>query len=269
MKVLVTGNYGHREFSDAVAWLTEHAALEFCADPDQAVQQLANAPECPHVIVVAQSYPGQFSTFEVERLHRAAPLARLVALLGSWCEGEARSSPPWPGVFRVFWHEWAGLWSREFFASDDHLPRFLALPRTATRAERSLDERASATGRGLIGVHATSFAAFDAIADVCSAGGFGSVWLSQTTDKMVRKISAIIWDSTVLEASDFERLEQIVVANRLSPVLACVCFPRLTDVQALREIGVAEVLAKPFSLAGFHRRLEKCLALESVAKHVA
>ena len=50
----------------------------------------------PDVIVVAQAFPGQFSHQAIDRLRRLAPLARMVGLMGSWCEGEMRTGSPWP-----------------------------------------------------------------------------------------------------------------------------------------------------------------------------
>ena len=41
------------------------------------------------------------------------PLARIVGLLGSWCEGEVRSGRPWPGAMRIYWHQWPGRWHAE------------------------------------------------------------------------------------------------------------------------------------------------------------
>ena len=65
------------------------------------------------VIVVAQAYPGQFSGEALDRLARLAPLARVVVLLGSWCEGEVRSGRPWPGAIRVYWHQWPARCAQE------------------------------------------------------------------------------------------------------------------------------------------------------------
>ena len=65
------------------------------------------------VIVVAQARPGEFSHAGIERLRQSAPLARVVALLGSWCEGEVRSGKPWPAAVRTYWHQWPARADRE------------------------------------------------------------------------------------------------------------------------------------------------------------
>ena len=71
----------------------------------RALSGVASGEFVPDLIVLAQTRPGQFSADEVDRLRRATPSARLSGLLGSWCEGEARSGTPWPGVMRTYWHQ--------------------------------------------------------------------------------------------------------------------------------------------------------------------
>ena len=58
-------------------------------------------------------FPGQFSCEAIDRIRTRAPLARLVGLLGSWCEGEVRSGQPWPGTIRIYAHQWPGRAEQE------------------------------------------------------------------------------------------------------------------------------------------------------------
>src|SRR2546427_7236671 len=97
------GGWQHAEFSEAVAWLKSRAACLLFDDAGTADSNLrtVEAANAPIAMVLVQSRPGQISRGSVERLHAAAPLARLVALVGTWCDGELRSGRPWPGVVRV------------------------------------------------------------------------------------------------------------------------------------------------------------------------
>ena len=70
-------------------------------DVEAAAAVLAEDDAAVDVIVVAQARPGEFSHAQIERLRQAAPLARIVGLLGSWCEGEMRSGRPWPAAVRT------------------------------------------------------------------------------------------------------------------------------------------------------------------------
>src|SRR5689334_21081356 len=96
--VRLIGAEAHPDFRDAVATLRESA--QFVAAEAGQVE----------LVVVAQSRPGAVPFGEVERVMRAAPLAGVVALLGSWCEGEARTGRPWRGVQRLYWYEFPAWW---------------------------------------------------------------------------------------------------------------------------------------------------------------
>src|SRR5262245_51191431 len=82
-------------------------------DVSAALDWLSTQPREPELIVLTQSRPGEVSCEAVDRLRSAAPLSRLVGLLGSWCEGEVRSGHPWPAVERVYWHQWPAWLVRE------------------------------------------------------------------------------------------------------------------------------------------------------------
>ena len=66
---------------------------------DTAAAWLAVTTESPHQIVLAAAYPGQFLDADINRLRCLAPLARIINVAGSWCEGEPRSGTPNAAVF--------------------------------------------------------------------------------------------------------------------------------------------------------------------------
>ena len=105
LQVLFVGNRQHAEFRDVIRWLGDWADVKYAQDVTAARQVFASQ-EAVRLIVVAQSRPGEFRAADIEQLHASAPLARLVSLLGGLCEGEARSGSPWPGVPRIYWHQW-------------------------------------------------------------------------------------------------------------------------------------------------------------------
>ncbi len=102
---LLVGDAQRTEFREAVDALRSSCSMTAAVDVTAAESMLAQGL-VPDLIVIAQAFPGQVTTEQVERLRRAAPLARVLGLLGSWCEGEARTGRPWPGVIRVYWHQW-------------------------------------------------------------------------------------------------------------------------------------------------------------------
>src|SRR5213595_3145892 len=101
---LFIGDHRRPEFSGPARWLAAHEAA-IARDIPQALSMLADGMS-PAVIVVAQAWPGSFSVQQITRLRRAAPLARVIGLLASWLEGEARSGKPWPAAQRRYWHRW-------------------------------------------------------------------------------------------------------------------------------------------------------------------
>ncbi len=128
---LFVGNHRHRLYRPAIEWLSERYELVCVDTPRAACGACQRQP--PELIVVGQVRPGQISSAEVEQIHREAPLARLVALLGEWCEGETRTGAPWPGVPRVYWHQSLGrLVSDAALRPGAQSP----LPRTSTESER-------------------------------------------------------------------------------------------------------------------------------------
>src|SRR5262245_27178576 len=99
--VQICGDADYRDFGDAIALLRAEAKLNEAAGA------------CPELIVVAQSRPGTFALDRVVSLRQRAPLAGVVGLLGSWCEGETRTGRTWPGVERLYWYEFPAWWRRQ------------------------------------------------------------------------------------------------------------------------------------------------------------
>ena len=138
LSILLLGDTDRTEFHDARASLDRWAAVHEFAETDAAAAALARAEIVPDVIVVAQAFPGQFSHEAIDGLRRLAPLARILGLMGSWCEGELRSGSPWPATMRAYWHQWPVRCQREFLRLSEGQSGSWALPPTATEEERLL-----------------------------------------------------------------------------------------------------------------------------------
>ncbi len=89
--VLLVGAIDFHEFGEAVRWLRAHTQLAAARTVTEAMEQCESRQAFWHTIIIAQSRPGQFAQHDIDQLSRAMPLAHLVALLGSCCEGETRS----------------------------------------------------------------------------------------------------------------------------------------------------------------------------------
>lgn len=265
MRVMLTGDVAHRDFRRAIDWLESHAELQTAADLTAAAQRLEQGAAVPRLLVVAQSRPGQFSSQQIERLHRAAPLMRIVALLGSWCEGEARSGAPWPGVERVYWHQWPARVMELLFGDGASSPGVWRLPRTATAAERSLAMQAVSTSRpqplrGLIAIRTSRLVDYEALADACRQWGLSTAWLNPDDEAIhIDGADLLLWDGASGDEREAAALREHV--ERLRPVgaIALLSFPRIEDHDRMLAAGAVAVLTKPFVTGDLRRELARLL----------
>src|SRR3954468_6903276 len=99
--VWVVGDTSVADFRDALSIMRDDALV------------WTHSSDAPELVVVAQSRPDSVSHAQYEQFQREAPLAGVLSLLGSWCEGETRTGKPWKGAHRVNWYEFAAWWRRQ------------------------------------------------------------------------------------------------------------------------------------------------------------
>jgi len=258
--VLLVGDYGHRDLAGAAGWLSDHCHVTRWASVTAALSWVQDG-QLPDVIVLAQSHPGQLPEREIELLHAASPLSRLVALLGSWCEGETRSGRPWPGLHRVYWHQWIPRMSRELLDEDDSNHRLLPMPRTATANEQyeRLAKTASSQRQGLIAIHTHAFRMYEALSDACAQAGLATVWFPPSRPAHSSGAAVAIWEGVSADEQETGVLEELVEQHSPAPVIALLDFLRHEDIDRLMALGASRVLAKPFLLNDLLWQLEQAL----------
>jgi hypothetical protein len=246
-EVWIVGDWRHEHFAAPVAWLRERADCQSFSDVNAI---LSAAGTCqrhrdPSALLLVQSRPGQISNREVERLHSAAPLARLVGLLGPWCEGEGRSGRPWAGIVRVPWRNWRWRLPRELGLSFAQPSLELRLPRAATendRLQRDIFNLAQ-FGRFLASadVLTTSRTTFESWRDLLSRLG---------VDSSCPALGHMPTRSTDFQVIDgWENVPQKPSLAEGPPRIVSLHFPRPEDVNRATTIGVRAVLAQPLLLA--------------------
>ncbi len=247
--VLFVGDCWHEEFRPAVGELRQRCRLASAPDAAAALEALREAELPPALVVLAQSRPGEFGAGEIDRLRAAAPLARFVGLLGSWCEGELRSGSPWPCVIRLYWHQWLRLLP-EIAALEAGRSSAWSLPSTATEEERLLwaASRAWPGQRGLAAIVSDDFATAQWLIDACRSRGLATVWTANSQLGAVQGAEFVLWDVVSPDDSQSE-LARLTAAFPQSKIIALANFPRLDDERHWRSAGVAAVLAKPFLLS--------------------
>jgi CheY-like chemotaxis protein len=243
-RVQFEGDAQHIEFAEVLAWMQQHTLLD-------ALQ--------PQWLLWFQSRPGQVSQGEIEQAHRQYPLARIVLILGSWCEGELRSGQPCHGVERCFWYE-----------AIPHLSRLWSQPcepRTASLAERCDQQTRWRTPLPTLRI---------AIAAKTRAGAES---LTEAIQALQQQVSPITEEESnpsdftpelcLLDGEDTRDSWLLPTVRALRnrwptvPSIACFNFPRSHECEEIRALGVNAVLGKPFWLADLACLIKSVAALHA------
>ena len=177
--VWLIGDAEHPDFRGAVELLSATAVVQRFVDAVQACGQAV--PELiPDLIVWAASRPGLIPDSDVEQLRRRVPLAGIVSLLGSWCEGETRTGRPVKGVLRTYWYDFPSWWRRQLAQrAAGHCPDW-ARPATGDWRGRSAGaiEGRARVGGWLVVLQTSCWETGDALTDVLRTAGYTTAWNS-------------------------------------------------------------------------------------------
>ena len=250
INVLYIGKRDHPEFRAATRWLAEHTALRSVSSMDAAKRHLTAQLVPTHVIVLAEVRPGQFQTGQIDHLRRLSPLARVFGLLGSWCEGELRSGLPWPGVNRLFWHQWPSRFARETAAFIDGRCPIMGSPVTATMDEDVLRLRNATrkSRRGLVVIHADDEQTVRSLQDMCCHVGYATVCAVREDYQRTTGAAAVLWDLCHSRDIQIDRLREMSRQYAPTPIVVLSSFPRSDIVKRLSAAGAATIVSKPFLL---------------------
>jgi len=259
ISILLVGSTDRAEFREARAVLDGLGRVVVAAEIKSATCALASGVVVPDVIVVAQSYPGQFPPEVVDRLRRLAPLARLLGLLGSWCEGETRTGQPWPAAIRIYWHEWLPRVEPEFALLREGECSTLALPVTAGEEERLLllADRPLTRREGLVAVSTPQLEMYGWLATACARHGYSSVWLQPHRAVRVEGAIAAIFDAGECRGEEIESLADLAVALGPAPIIALLDFPRVEDRSRALAAGARAVLSKPVLIGDLFWQIDR------------
>ncbi|MCH2182925.1 MAG: hypothetical protein MK108_13050 [Mariniblastus sp.] len=250
VRVLLTGDYGHDDFRLVVADSSFAKLLVPLAEVDDWKDDTFD------LVVVAESRRGQIDQADVEKIRRLFPLVPIVNLLGSWSEGVERSGFALEGVKRVFWHQWPARF--EQFVRQLRLGQWTPwhMPATATAADQVEVAQGRAgscetdqdNGGFRVGVDAATLSQYEMLADAFREIGCQPSWISGGEGV---GLLADGWDLACIDAlSPTPRLNEKVSDMKerfpATPLVVLLNFPRQHDVEQLRQIGVSQVVSKPF-----------------------
>lgn len=272
VQCLVIGDAMHPEMREPIRWLNSHddISLTISKSSDSAFWD-SNQPL--DLIVLARTYPGQIGQATVDAMQRIWPLAMMISLNGSWCEGEGRSGRPEPGVWRFSACSFVTRIGERLRKKSSMFQVMRQLPRLATEAERLLAESDSplpeATGSVLIAT--PNHEAYEALSDALAVVGWSSVWHSRPDLPIPERISAAIWDAARGDEQDWNAVLPFSASVQPAPVCMLLGFPRSQDFRRAGEVSQQaersgckiSILPKPVRLA------ELCNELASLARKVA
>jgi len=266
LSVLVIGSTERTEFREARAALESMANVRAVPDVAAALMALAEADPVPELLVMVQAYPGQFSQEAVDQLRRAAPLARIVALLGTWCEGETRTGKPCPGVIRVPWHQWPARAWHELTRLGEGACSPWGLPATATEEERQLAiaDEPWEPRTGLIAVCSPRADSRHWLSAALRRRGYQVLALRPHDPLPAEPLAALLLDGTECRGEEMEHLRRLRAARGTEPILMLLDFPRVEDRDRALAAGATAVLAKPLVLDDLFRQLVEVPAASPV-----
>lgn len=252
------GDASPREFAPAETWLRQQSTLLTASSIPAACAILSPIDSSPLAIgwiVLATERPGQWAQEEIARLRSAAPFARVVMLLGPWCEGELAKRTPPAGVQRVAWHQFTSrfaAWTRRGTTEGP-----AAWPLTAAEEEklgRSLRidaaHRKSRTVRIIAGQRETRMALGEVLA------ALGHTQLDDTTHATAADV--ILWHVPSNSAAAVKEAASLRSLANGCPILALVDFLRPQDEAPLRQAGATNVIGRPFALHDLAVAIEAC-----------
>ena len=262
--LLVTGDYWHQDFQ-SVLQRTRNVAITFV--PLDACLQQSQSEGNLDLVVVAAARRDQFSAQAIEQLRESCFPTPVIALLGSWTEGEVRSGTPWMGIPRVYWHQWPALFAWFEFQQSAGSQTGWQLPATASIGDRIRHDTAAnlpslIAPSGIsetVGISALTSDSFLALADAVHALGGIPAWLEQMEWNALDPISSklVCVDADGWSPALEQRIQWIDSFLPDANLIVTANFPRQSDVELLHAAGVAEVVSKPFELAGLAAILEK------------
>ena len=222
-------------------------------DPEDARRLLADGARLPpELVVLVEPRGDQFSHSSLAALRKQAPLVRVWRMLGSWCEGEARSGHPPAACLATYWHQWEARFGSQLEIVHQGGSPPWALPLTATAEERILAATDSSFERsrtGTIAICASSATAAESLGDLCRAAGYDTLIVADDGRFRIAGASAVLWDTSLERMADANCVTELRGRSGGAPLVAIVGFPRPEDVESALRGGIAAVVSKPL-LAG-------------------
>ena len=209
------GPWQEREFAVALQGIDSADSWQSASNIDAASKLLRETLSPPELLLLAQLLPGEYAHADLLKLQELAPLARIVVVAGTWCEGEMRTGNPPPGVLRLYWHEVAPWWqaaSRQLTVG--RCPAW-SLPMDNPQAGRYLPEtyQQSHASKGQVAIATIDFSTYETLAGTLLGVGIESIWTRQSDlSCLPKRVSAGIWEGGQLDPDERRKPDNVLSA---------------------------------------------------------
>ena len=260
VQILLTGDYWHSDFRQL---LHDDSVLTTLIPHHDVSPAKIEQCECS-LVVVAQSRRNQVDQDLLDDLMSHSPHIPVVLLCGSWCEGEMRSGSPIPGVLRVYWHQWRGRLFQFLNQLTSCKVATWNLPRTFSSSDGILNDLKSPSipfdTAWLVGISAQTPNSYSMLQDVCQAANLRSVWIENLAMEQVNvlKPQLVMLDGNSLSPYFMDRIRKAKTMFRDSRLMATLNFPRQFEFEVGKQMGLDQVVSKPFNLRDVHLMMHEC-----------
>lgn len=254
-QILFIGDASHGEFAAALSWLQGQGDVVVQETVEAGRAWLESSGSLPSVVVLGVTRRGEHQLESLGEIGRLVPLARAIALVGSWCEGETRSGKPPKGWRRIYWHQFGRWAAGELLAPcHEHGGEWQIhpahLPRTSTESERAFtwSRWPLPIGSGRVAVNTARRVDYEALAKVCAVAEYETIWCQEGDFDLIGTVNCVLWDRRGLQGPELRELMDWRDRWEDLPVIATIGFPRPQDFQLVEQQVVQAIVGKPFVL---------------------
>lgn len=253
MKLLILGNSERPEFR----FLLNRMPSEILRKEIPFRYNENELPEwIPTLVLILQSFPGEFSTCEMASLKARFPISPRVVIQGSWCEGSRRTDPPPKGIHYLYWHEFHTLFPTEYAAWQKGLGTVWSQPEMAEHdlwfleeANRPMEIPAENPSPIKLCVHTEDYSLYALLRDVFLRDAYWQKSVSILPFSADETSMDVLWfDFPDFQPATRERFSELLSHTPPKKTVTFSEFPRVEEWLWLESLGVTALFSKPFRI---------------------
>lgn len=244
-RVLWIGTNETPEFLEAWQWCNSVAR---CAHRFSIADAIENPVFGVTRIVLARSSRWQQPAL-ISQLLKRYPLAKFATLLGSHCEGEARTGIPLPGCLRVYWYQWQAVlpdWCADYVSNE-----------TDTNQPASSEGSESESAAGLNVFVSRSISLGQSVVDAIRSSGLAAVSNRDFAFNHLSRIGNFVWDDSFVrdEITAQDALAHASLQHPRARHHWLASAPRISTWNRIQSLGFESLHSKPLDIENLTKLL--------------